>query len=125
MFEHICRMEDRLKLVPCKGSVNQVATDELYEKYIEGGELPDGYHWVKLSKELSPDGTDETAKCDQILMKKVTCQLKAKIHVGGHNNPKSMLDHGSAANRDAAREGRYDPLNPNTRFMSKGRDWRK
>ena len=55
----------------------------------------------------------------------VPCMLKAKIFVGTHSNPSAILDHGGASNRDAAREGRYDPLNPNRRFMSKGRKWRK
>lgn len=123
VFEHTCKMEDRLKLVPCKGEVNQVVSDELYEKYINEDELPEDLHWIRLSKELSPDSNDETSNCDRILMRKVPCQLKAKIHVGAHNSPKSMLDHGSASNRDAAREGRYDPLKPNTRFMAKGRSW--
>lgn len=37
----------------------------------------------------------------------------------------AILDHGLAANRDAAREGRYDPLNPSRRFIAKGRKWRR
>ena len=59
-----------------------------------------------------------------ILCKRVSCVLQASM-VMGHSNPAGMLDHGSASNRDAAREGRYDPFNPNRRFIAKGRQWRK
>jgi len=52
------------------------------------------------------------------------CSELAKMVIA-HANPGGMLDHGSARNRDNAKEGRYDPLNPNTRFMAKGRGWRK
>ena len=55
----------------------------------------------------------------------VRCALRATQVIGAHNNPAGMLDHGSSANRDAAREGRYDPLNPSRRFMAKGRGYRK
>lgn len=54
-----------------------------------------------------------------------SCELEAILLVGTHSNPRSILDHGLGRNRDAAREGRYDPLNPNRRFLSKGREWRK
>lgn len=55
----------------------------------------------------------------------VACPLEATRIFGTHSNPSAMLDHGSSSNRDAAREGRYDPLNPSRRFMAKGRRWRK
>lgn len=55
----------------------------------------------------------------------VNCPHSAERVFGTHSNPSSMLDHGLGSNRDAAREGRYDPLNPNRRFMAKGRGWRK
>jgi hypothetical protein len=55
----------------------------------------------------------------------VKCVLQAIQVIGAHNNPAGMLDHGSSSNRDAAREGRYDPLNPSRRFMAKGRGYRK
>lgn len=56
---------------------------------------------------------------------KSRCILRAKRIFAGHNNPAGMLDHGMAINRDAAREGRYDPLRPSTRVMGSGRYWRK
>lgn len=55
----------------------------------------------------------------------VKCALLARQVVGFHSNPGGALDHGSSNNRDAAREGRYDPLNPSRRFMAKGRGYRK
>jgi putative FmdB family regulatory protein len=54
----------------------------------------------------------------------VPCALKATTVIT-HSNPAGSLDHGSSSNRDAAREGRYDPLNPSRRFMAKGRGYRK
>jgi hypothetical protein len=54
----------------------------------------------------------------------VPCVLMATTVIT-HNNPGGSLDHGSSNNRDAAREGRYDPLNPSRRFMAKGRGYRK
>lgn len=54
----------------------------------------------------------------------VPCMLQAAMVVT-HSNPGGALQHNASANRDAAREGRYDPLNPNRRFMAKGRGYRK
>lgn len=54
----------------------------------------------------------------------VPCALQATTVIS-HSNPAGALDHGSSSNRDAAREGRYDPLNPSRRFMAKGRGYRK
>ena len=122
MFEHTCRMDDRNSPVPCEGHVNQVVEDELFEEYSGGAELPEDLAWVKVGPELAEG--DVTAE-SRVLIRKVPCQLKAELHVGTHNNPAGALDHGLGSNRDAAREGRYDPLNPNRRFMAKGRGWRK
>lgn len=36
-----------------------------------------------------------------------------------HARPSAMLDYGLGANRDAAREGRYDPNRPSTRGVRK------
>jgi len=55
----------------------------------------------------------------------VPCVLHATHFIGQHNNPGGALGHGASNNRDAAREGRYDPLNPNRNFMAKGRGYRK
>ena len=55
----------------------------------------------------------------------VPCALKAVQVMGQHNNPAGALGHGASNNRDAAREGRYDPLNPSRNFMAKGRGYRK
>lgn len=52
------------------------------------------------------------------------CDQQARMVIA-HTSPGGMLDHGSARNRDMAREGRWDPENPNRRFMVKGRRWRK
>lgn len=114
MFEHVCKMDDRLKKIPCEGTVGQVCSDEDYEKYNADGapELPEGWSWVDCEG-------------GRVLTRETKCILKAEIFVGNHNNPRNILDHGLASNRDAAREGRYDPLKPNTRFMAKGRGWRK
>lgn len=113
-FEYDCSMADRDKPIPCEGVVNQLAPDELVEQYPEGAKLPDGLARVPLN-----DGMG-----NKILVKEVPCALSA-VGIITHSNPAGALDHGSASNRDAAREGRYDPLNPNRRFMAKGRSWRK
>jgi hypothetical protein len=118
-FERMCRIAERNEDVACEGVVNQLASDEEVEKF-KGQELPDGYKMVPID----PTQTNGTPQ-EKVLVKEVPCMLKATLVIGTHSNPKSMLDHGFASNRDAAREGRYDPLNPNRRFMAKGRGWRK
>lgn len=120
-FERQCKIAERTKPVPCEGMVNRVVEDG--EGFDEESlathradmslPLPKGMSWADL-------GDDK-----YILVKEVNCMLMAKhveISFADHN---LILDHGSASNRDAAREGRYDPLNPNRRFMAKGRSWRK
>lgn len=61
---------------------------------------------------------------DELPVVMVPCALQAATVIS-HSNPAGSLDHGSSNNRDAAREGRYDPLNPSRRFMAKGRGYRK
>lgn len=112
-FEHDCPMADRGKLIPCEGKVPRLLTDEEVE-LAEAGEMPE----ARLTN-IGPEGEQE------VWVRDVPCILKAKQVVGTHSNPKAMLDHGMASNRDAAREGRYDPMNPSRRFMAKGRGWRK
>lgn len=112
-FDHTCKMANRGDLIPCEGVVSNIVSDEEYEQYnASDAGLPDGWSWVEVES-------------GRILTRDSPCILGAKIFVGNHNSPKSLLNHGSASNRDAAREGRYDPLNPNTRFMAKGREWRE
>jgi len=47
------------------------------------------------------------------------CPLMAKRIEISHARPSAMLDYGLGANRDAAREGRYDPNRPSTRGVRK------
>jgi hypothetical protein len=131
-FEHQCKISEREEKVSCEGSVNQVVEDELYEKYSADPQLPlpDGLFWMALGLETQENSeviveTEDDGQIEQVLMRKVPCQLKAEIFMGTHNNPWGSLGHGLGSNRDAAREGRYDPLNPNRNFMAKGRGYRK
>jgi len=117
-FERMCSMAERTEPVPCEGKVNQLASDEDVEAF-EGKELPEGYAWVPLD----PNAVNGESQ-EKVLVKEVPCILQA-TQIVTHGNPKCMLDHGLASNRDAAREGRYDPLNPSRRFIAKGRSWRK
>lgn len=112
-FERMCTVAERLEKVPCSGTVPQLLSDDDVDK-AEAGNLKGSY-----KTGIGPEGEQE------VWLKDVPCQLKAVLLVGTHSNPAGLLDHGSASNRDAAREGRYDPLNPNRRFMAKGRQWRK
>ena len=128
-FEYTCRMDDRNKTIPCQGGISQVVEDELYDKHISGEvPLPDDLFWVDLGVDPAKDSDIEASTIEdgnKSLMRKVPCQLQAKIYMGKHNNPRGCLDHGLGANRDAAREGRYDPAKPNTRGLAKGRSWVK
>ena len=67
---------------------------------------------------------DHAAGAEDPPIVNVPCVLMAR-HIISHSNPAGALDHGTSNNRDAAREGRYDPLNPSRRFMAKGRGYRK
>jgi hypothetical protein len=118
-FERQCLIAERNEPVPCEGLVNQLLDDDELDK-LEGQELPEGYEWVSID----PDSSNGVP-AEKVLIKKVPCILQATLVVGTHSNPAACLHHGFASNRDAAREGRYDPLNPNRRFMAKGRGWRK
>jgi hypothetical protein len=122
-FDHLCKIAEREEKIPCQGQVNQLADheldDEAYEEAMANHSLPlpDGLFWVPAIED-EPDG-------DHLLVRKVPCQLQAGIILCSHNNPGGALGHNTAANRDAAREGRYDPLNPNRNFMVKGRKYLK
>jgi hypothetical protein len=125
-FEHFCPMADRLKEIPCEGRVNQMVPDEIAEEALELCK-----NWKLCPDEIAIVGGVHVKFADidgdsiePVAVTQVPCMLKAKLLVGPHSNPRAMLDHGMASNRDAAREGRYDPLNPNRRFISKGRNWR-
>jgi len=92
----------------------------VFEKIVPMAEVNDPVPCESMVPRLALDhGTD--AEPDVF---DVPCMLKA-VHIISHSNPAGALDHGASANRDAAREGRYDPLNPNRRFMAKGRGYRK
>jgi len=67
---------------------------------------------------------DQAVECGEAPVLEVPCALKATMVIA-HSNPGGALGHGTSNNRDAAREGRYDPLNPNRNFMAKGRGYRK
>jgi hypothetical protein len=47
------------------------------------------------------------------------CALQAQRIEICHAHPSTMLDYGLGANRDAAREGRYNPDRPSTRGVRK------
>jgi hypothetical protein len=118
-FEHFTSIAERELPIPCEGTVNQfVLDDDIVAKYADGTEpLPDDLAWQEVPV---LDGVTE-----KILVRKVPCQLQARLIIGQHNNPGGAIFHNAAANRDAAREGRYDPANPSRRFVTKGRGWRK
>ena len=131
-FDYTCKMDDRLIPIRCQGMVNQLATDEEYEKYSSDSELtlPEGLFWTTLG--IDVQGADkeitiveDDGQIEQVLMRKVPCMLQATVFTGTHNNPRNQLFHNLGANRDAAREGRYDPSKPSTRFLAKGKGWRK
>jgi hypothetical protein len=50
---------------------------------------------------------------------RLPCPLPANRVEIAHARPSTMLDYGLGANRDAAREGRYDPNRPSTRGVRK------
>lgn len=126
-FERQCKIAEREEKIPCEGTFRQTVSDELYEKYRDEEEpLPDGLYWMDvIVHDLGPKGGPDVTGERKALMHDVPCNRQAEIFIGVHNNPGGALDHGLGSNRDAAREGRYDPLNPNRRFMAKGRGYRK
>jgi hypothetical protein len=91
-FESVVSMVDRDKSIPCEGTVQQYTLDELAQALTAEGGL------------TTPSKT-------------VPCVLKAKRIEIGHSNPGGMLDHGIGANRDAAREGRWNPDRPITKGL--------
>lgn len=127
-FDRQCRIAEREEEVPCEGMVNQLASDEERDEFRRLSEEADPVIVEGTEFKLVPlDHPEGEAPKDaaEVVVKLVPCVLKASIVMGPHNNPGGALHHGLASNRDAAREGRYDPLNPNRRFMAKGRGYRK
>ena len=94
-FEKVVLMDNRDEPIPCEGEVNQAVFGE------EEGEVVD-------LPVLGPTR-----------VKKVPCILKARRIEISHSHPETLLDYGLCANRDAAREGRYDPDRPSTRGVRK------
>jgi len=127
-FEKNVPIANREEPVPCDGTVNRLLDDEELAAF--AGANPDAQdvaviqgfeiEWVPIDPK-APNGKPT----ERVAVKKVPCILKAKRITISFSESNHILDHGSASNRDAAREGRYDPLNPNRRFMAKGRQWRK
>lgn len=54
-----------------------------------------------------------------IASRHLPCSLLARRVEICHARPSTLLHYGLGANRDAAREGRYDPLRPSTRGVRK------
>ena len=127
-FERQCSVGDREEPVPCEGLVNRVLGDDELDEFKAATKEAKSNPTIVPAKvefvSLNPDH-DERDAIGLVAVKKVPCILSATILVGTHSNPGAILDHGLASNRDAAREGRYDPLSPSRRFMAKGRGWRK
>lgn len=119
-FEHFATIAERETPIPCEGVVNQVVVDnDLVDKYTADETLlPADMEWVTTEPDANADSL-------RLLVRKVPCVLQARLIIGQHNNPGGAIFHNAAANRDAAREGRYDPANPSRRFVTKGRGWRK
>ena len=130
-FEYTCAMADRLIPISCQGTVNQLADDVEYDKYSTDSDLtlPEDMFWMNVGVDMEADAAIEGASngsdTERMLMRHVPCMLQAEIFTGSHTNIKNLLFYNLGANRDAAREGRYDPDNPSKRFISKGRGWRK
>ena len=76
---------------------------------------PSGHRFEKvvpIAERNEPVGCEgATGNCD--------CPLQATRIEIAHAHPSTMLDYGLGANRDAAREGRYDPNRPSTRGVRK------
>ena len=115
-FEHVCTMAKRDEPIPCEGTVNQLVADEIADKALEMRKRWD----VHVTFQMIGGEDDEP-----VVVTPVPCMLKAKRIEIAFSETNSILQCGSASNRDAAREGRYDPLNPNKRFIQKGRAWQR
>lgn len=126
-FEHMATIADRDKPIPCEGLVNQLVDDEIAEKALAMRE-----RWKLNPDEIAIIGDVKVTfemiggeDSEPIVVTPVPCMLKAKRIEIAFSETNGICQSGMASNRDAAREGRYDPLNPNRRFMAKGRGaWR-
>ena len=147
VFEHDCLIARRDETIPCEVEVNQlIIDDDELAPYLADPDLPlpDGWERIRVGGDqtykvdVGANGTrteiaaraqkevmERTIDADDVIVRKVRCMLKATRVEISFSKSNLILDHGMATNRDAAREGRYNPLNPNTRFMAKGRSWRK
>lgn len=127
-FEKNVSMAKRDQPIPCEGLVNRLLTDEELDEWRDAVEraktdpavVPAEIEWVPIDPSASNGTTTE-----RVAVMKVQCILMAKKLSISFSESNGILDHGTASNRDAAREGRYDPFNPNRRFMTKGRTWKR
>jgi len=123
-FEAMVPMDQRDEPIQCVGKVARMIPDDELEPIMS-----------KLEGEFEKINKDEAyvivhdadiqltpmiqgvpwSKDTVFVTRLVPCALKAKRVEISHSNPTTMLDHGLCANRDAAREGRYDPNSPSTR----------
>ena len=105
-FEKVVLIADRNNPVPCEATVPQLC--EYTDEGSRLAQLPNNVVVMKDGKESA----------DVAYVKDVPCILKATRVEISHSSPASMLDYGLGANRDAAREGRYDGT-PSTRGVRK------
>jgi putative FmdB family regulatory protein len=121
-FEKVVPMDDRDKPVRCEGVVKQLVTDvelpSAEDRLVRGAagaewSPPDGVRIEKLGPLEDGGGVVE------VLVRDVPCILEAKRVEISVSHPEALLSYGLCANRDAAQEGRYDPLNPSKRGVRK------
>ena len=113
VFDKLAPMADRNEPQPCEGLIDNIATDDEIKAWRNKKSPEDGIHFkVPLA------GTD-----DMMVIRRLPCSLTAQMQIT-HGSPKSMINHRLGANRDAAREGRYDPLKP-IQAINKGHSWRE
>jgi putative FmdB family regulatory protein len=123
-FEKVVPMDDRDKPVKCEGLVHQLVTDvELpppAARFLLGDpgvafdvrsewKPPEGVRIEKLGPLEDGGGQIE------VLVRDIPCILMAKRVEISVSHPETLLSYGLGANRDAANEGRYDPLTPSKR----------
>lgn len=122
IFEKNVPYDDRYKPIPCEVEieVREISLEQLADSLEEQDALKDAGVEAKV---ITAVGDPEGPAAEQALpikgtVTKMPCGVRAN-YILTHGHPGGLLDHGICANRDAAREGRWDPDHPITRGVRK------
>lgn len=120
VFEKNVPYDDRYNPIPCEVEieVREISLEQLADSLEEQDAIKAGEVSVQVVSAPGEIKEGELPLPTKGTVTKMPCGVRAK-YILTHGHPGGLLDHGICANRDAAREGRWDPDRPITRGVRK------